>query len=177
MGRLLNIVAPDPAAAVCRLPQPFRMIDKLVSGIIQSAIDTAVQTESEKLAAEHLRDGTKVRAKDNRLWGRAERRGRGLLDQSITRSGSPFNLILFLSSAQSKRSAASASQTKTFPPGAVCKSNVTNPHTPPLAGALPVRRVRRPRRRHVLRHVQRRCVHTPFPSSHSSTSDKFPPKM
>ena len=62
MGRLLNLVAPDPAAAVSRLPQPFRMIDKLVSGIVQGAIDRAVQTESEKLAAEELRDGTKVRA-------------------------------------------------------------------------------------------------------------------
>ena len=62
MGRLLNLVAPDPGAAVSRLPQPFRMIDKLASGIIQSAIDLAVQKESEKLAAEQLRDGTKVRA-------------------------------------------------------------------------------------------------------------------
>jgi hypothetical protein len=32
MGRLLNLVAPDPAAAVCKLPQPLRMVDKMVSG-------------------------------------------------------------------------------------------------------------------------------------------------
>lgn len=62
MGRMLNLVTADPGAAVCRLPQPYRMIDKLVSGVIQTAIDQAVQSESEKLAAEELRDGTKVRA-------------------------------------------------------------------------------------------------------------------
>eukprot|EP00227_Mantoniella_beaufortii_P019986 CAMPEP_0197602570 /NCGR_PEP_ID=MMETSP1326-20131121/37516_1 /TAXON_ID=1155430 /ORGANISM="Genus nov. species nov., Strain RCC2288" /LENGTH=164 /DNA_ID=CAMNT_0043169961 /DNA_START=98 /DNA_END=588 /DNA_ORIENTATION=+ len=60
MGRLLALVAPDPAAAACKLPQPYRMVDKLVAGIIQGAIDQAVQAESELLAAEQLRDGTKV---------------------------------------------------------------------------------------------------------------------
>lgn len=58
----MKLAVADPAAAACRLPQPYRMIDKLVSGIVETAIDRAVQAESEKLAAEELKDGTKVRA-------------------------------------------------------------------------------------------------------------------
>ena len=40
MGRLLDAVASvDPTRGVCKLPQPFRAIDKLLSGIVDDADD------------------------------------------------------------------------------------------------------------------------------------------
>lgn len=62
MGRLLaRVAATDPAAGVCKLPQPFRMIDKLLSGIIDDATNLALERERQRLAAQGIVEGTQVR--------------------------------------------------------------------------------------------------------------------
>ena len=62
MGRLLaRVAATDPAAGVCKLPQPFRMIDKLLSGIIDDATNLALERERRRLAAQGIVEGTQVR--------------------------------------------------------------------------------------------------------------------
>lgn len=38
----------DPAKAVDRLPQPFRMIDKLVAEIVEKALDMCLAKEKHK---------------------------------------------------------------------------------------------------------------------------------
>ena len=61
MGRLLDAaVTTDPTAGVHRLPQPFRMIDKILSGVVDDAADKAVARERRRLARLGIVEGTKV---------------------------------------------------------------------------------------------------------------------
>ena len=61
MGRLLDAaVTADPTAGVHRLPQPFRMIDKILSGVVDDAADKAVARERRRLARLGVVEGTKM---------------------------------------------------------------------------------------------------------------------
>ena len=61
MGRLLDAaVTVDPTAGVHRLPQPFRMIDKILSGVVDDAADKAVARERRRLARLGIVEGTKM---------------------------------------------------------------------------------------------------------------------
>ena len=61
MGRLLDAaVTADPTAGVHRLPQPFRMIDKILSGVVDDAADKAVARERRRLARLGIVEGTKM---------------------------------------------------------------------------------------------------------------------
>ena len=61
MGRLLDAVASvDPTRGVCKLPQPFRAIDKLLSGIVDDAANVAIERELARLAARGIVEGTEV---------------------------------------------------------------------------------------------------------------------
>ena len=61
MGRLLDeAVTVDPTAGVHRLPQPFRMIDKILSDVVDDAADKAVARERRRLARLGIVEGTKM---------------------------------------------------------------------------------------------------------------------
>ena len=54
MGRLLDGLKDaeyNPHTAVCKLPQPFRMLDKLLSRLVDDAVNLAVERDEARLAA------------------------------------------------------------------------------------------------------------------------------
>lgn len=61
MGRLLDAaVEADPTYGVLKLPQPFRMVDKILSGIVDDAADRAVAREQRRLARLGIVEGTRL---------------------------------------------------------------------------------------------------------------------
>ena len=65
MGRLLDGLKDaeyNPHTAVCKLPQPFRMLDKLLSRLVDDAVNLAVERDEARLAARGIAEGTEVLA-------------------------------------------------------------------------------------------------------------------
>ena len=65
MGRLLDGLKNaeyNPHTAVCKLPQPFRMLDKLLSRLVDDAVNLAVERDEARLAARGIAEGTEVLA-------------------------------------------------------------------------------------------------------------------
>ena len=63
MGRLLDGLKDaeyNPHSAVCKLPQPFRMLDKLLSRLVDDAVNLAVERDEARLAARGIAEGTEV---------------------------------------------------------------------------------------------------------------------
>ena len=63
MGRLLDGIKDaeyNPHSAVCKLPQPFRMLDKLLSRLVDDAVNLAVERDEARLAARGIAEGTEV---------------------------------------------------------------------------------------------------------------------
>ena len=63
MGRLLDGLTDaeyNPHSAVCKLPQPFRMLDKLLSRLVDDAVNLAVERDEARLAARGIAEGTEV---------------------------------------------------------------------------------------------------------------------
>ena len=65
MGRLLDGLKDaeyNPHTTVCKLPQPFRMLDKLLSRLVDDAVNLAVERDEARLAARGIAEGTEVLA-------------------------------------------------------------------------------------------------------------------